>query len=102
VTSRYIINQRQYPVASFLKEEFGVGKVLRRVVVPCQNSQILAIKKEAEVTFIDYGNQDTVSFANIRPLDPRFRSLPGQPTMHDLGAFVCFDISVTTYVSKVL
>lgn len=37
-----------------------------------------AIKKEAEVTFIDYGNQDTVSYANIRPLDPRFRSLPGQ------------------------
>lgn len=36
------------------------------------------IKKEAEVTFIDYGNQDTVSFTNIRPLDPRFRSLPGQ------------------------
>ncbi|KAH0589010.1 hypothetical protein H2248_004787 [Termitomyces sp. 'cryptogamus'] len=36
------------------------------------------IKKEAEVTFIDYGNQDTVAFSNIRPLDPRFRSLPGQ------------------------
>lgn len=35
-------------------------------------------KKEAEVTFIDYGNKDTVSFANIRPLDPKFRSLPGQ------------------------
>ncbi|CCL99863.1 uncharacterized protein FIBRA_01888 [Fibroporia radiculosa] len=36
------------------------------------------IKKEAEVTFIDYGNQDTIGFANIRPLDPKFRSLPGQ------------------------
>jgi staphylococcal nuclease domain-containing protein 1 len=36
------------------------------------------IKKEAEVTFIDYGNQDTVAFTNIRPLDPHFRSLPGQ------------------------
>lgn len=36
------------------------------------------IKKEAEVTFIDYGNQDTVSFSNIRPLDPKFRSLAGQ------------------------
>ncbi len=36
------------------------------------------IKKEAEVTFIDYGNQDTVTFADIRPLDPKFRSLPGQ------------------------
>ncbi|KAG1734762.1 uncharacterized protein EDB91DRAFT_1146762 [Suillus paluster] len=37
-----------------------------------------AVKKEAEVTFIDYGNQDTVAFSNIRPLDPKFRSLPGQ------------------------
>jgi len=36
------------------------------------------VKKEAEVTFIDYGNQDTVSFSDIRPLDPKFRSLPGQ------------------------
>lgn len=36
------------------------------------------VKKEAEVTFIDYGNQDTVPFKSIRPLDPRFRSLPGQ------------------------
>lgn len=36
------------------------------------------LKKEAEVTFIDYGNQDTVSFKDIRPLDPKFRSLPGQ------------------------
>ncbi|KAF9465009.1 hypothetical protein BDZ94DRAFT_1281658 [Collybia nuda] len=36
------------------------------------------IKKEAEVTFIDYGNQDTVTFANIRSLDAKFRSLPGQ------------------------
>lgn len=36
------------------------------------------VKKEAEVTFIDYGNQDTVAFKDIRPLDPRFRSLPGQ------------------------
>jgi staphylococcal nuclease domain-containing protein 1 len=36
------------------------------------------MKKEAEVTFIDYGNQDTIAFKNIRPLDPKFRSLPGQ------------------------
>ncbi|KDR75802.1 hypothetical protein GALMADRAFT_248516 [Galerina marginata CBS 339.88] len=36
------------------------------------------VKKEAEVTFIDYGNQDTVAFSNIRPLDAQFRSLPGQ------------------------
>ena len=37
-----------------------------------------AVKKEAQVTFIDYGNQDTIPFSNIRPLDPKFRSLPGQ------------------------
>ncbi|KAM6493388.1 hypothetical protein JOM56_011522 [Amanita muscaria] len=37
-----------------------------------------SFKKEAEVTFIDYGNQDTIPFSNIRPLDPRFRALPGQ------------------------
>ena len=36
------------------------------------------IKKEAEVTFIDYGNQDTIAFSNIRPLDQKFRSLAGQ------------------------
>jgi staphylococcal nuclease domain-containing protein 1 len=40
--------------------------------------RVSAVKKEAEVTFIDYGNQDTVGFSDIRPLDPRFRSLPGQ------------------------
>lgn len=37
-----------------------------------------AVKKEAQVTFIDYGNQDTVGFKDIRPLDQRFKSLPGQ------------------------
>ncbi|KAG1716638.1 hypothetical protein ID866_516 [Astraeus odoratus] len=36
------------------------------------------IKKEAEVTFIDYGNQSTVKYENLRPLDPKFRPLPGQ------------------------
>lgn len=36
------------------------------------------IKKEAEITFIDYGNQETVRFSDIRPLDNRFRALPGQ------------------------
>ncbi|KAI0305558.1 transcription factor [Multifurca ochricompacta] len=36
------------------------------------------VKREAEVTFIDYGNQDTIGFTDIRPLDPKFRTLPGQ------------------------
>lgn len=36
------------------------------------------LKKEAEVTFIDYGNQDTIPFSSIKPLESRFRSLPGQ------------------------
>lgn len=40
--------------------------------------RVSPIKKEAEVTFIDYGNQSTVGFSDVRPLDPRFRSLPGQ------------------------
>ena len=48
------------------------------------------LKKEAEVTFIDYGNQDTVTFSNIRPLDPKFRSLPGQAHEARLRQFHCF------------
>ena len=36
------------------------------------------VKREAEVTFIDYGNQDIIGFSDIRPLDPKFRTLPGQ------------------------
>lgn len=36
------------------------------------------VKKEAEVTFIDYGNQSTVKFEHLRPLDLKFRPLPGQ------------------------
>jgi staphylococcal nuclease domain-containing protein 1 len=35
-------------------------------------------KKECELTFIDYGNQETVAWSNIRPLDQKFRSLPPQ------------------------
>jgi staphylococcal nuclease domain-containing protein 1 len=35
-------------------------------------------KKEAQVTFIDYGNQDTVGFKDMRPLEGKFRTLPGQ------------------------
>jgi len=36
------------------------------------------VKKEAQVTFIDYGNQDTVGFKDLRLLDAKFKSLPGQ------------------------
>lgn len=35
-------------------------------------------KREAEVTFIDYGNRSTVPFSDTRPLDARFKSLPAQ------------------------
>ncbi|MBW0476193.1 hypothetical protein O181_015908 [Austropuccinia psidii MF-1] len=35
-------------------------------------------KKEAEVIFIDYGNSEIVSYANLRSLDARFKSLPPQ------------------------
>ena len=37
-----------------------------------------AVKKEAQLTFIDYGHQDTIGFKDIRPLDSKFKSLPGQ------------------------
>lgn len=36
------------------------------------------IKKEALLYFIDYGNEETLPFSRIRPLDTKFRSLPGQ------------------------
>lgn len=38
-------------------------------------------KREAEVTFIDYGNRSTVPFSHTRPLEPKFKSLP--PQAHD-------------------
>ncbi|ORX39823.1 hypothetical protein BD324DRAFT_615122 [Kockovaella imperatae] len=37
-----------------------------------------ALKKEAVLWFIDYGNEETLPFARIRPLDSKFKSLPGQ------------------------
>ncbi|THH21338.1 hypothetical protein EW146_g211 [Bondarzewia mesenterica] len=49
------------------------------------------VKREAEVTFIDYGNQDTIGFENIRPLDPKFRSLPGQA--RDARLRIAFPVS---------
>jgi len=36
------------------------------------------IKKEAHLQFIDYGNEETLPFSRIRPLDPKFKSLEGQ------------------------
>lgn len=48
------------------------------------------VKKEAEVTFIDYGNQDIIAFSNIRPLDQKFRSLPGQAHDARLRSVVIF------------
>ncbi|EJF65082.1 transcription factor [Dichomitus squalens LYAD-421 SS1] len=59
------------------------------------------IKKEAEVTFIDYGNQDTIGFADIRPLDPKFRSLPGQA--HDARlSFVKFVSPESEYYDEAI
>lgn len=37
-----------------------------------------AMKKEATVYFIDYGNEETVPFSRLRPIDTKFKSLPGQ------------------------
>lgn len=36
------------------------------------------IKKEAHLFFIDYGNEETLPFSRIRPLDTKFKSLEGQ------------------------
>ncbi|WRT67103.1 uncharacterized protein IL334_004069 [Kwoniella shivajii] len=36
------------------------------------------IKKEALLYFIDYGNEETLPFSRIRPLDSKFKTLPGQ------------------------
>lgn len=36
------------------------------------------IKKEAHLFFIDYGNEETLPFSRIRPLDSKFKSLEGQ------------------------
>ena len=54
------------------------------------------VKREAEVTFIDYGNQDTIGFTNIRPLDPKFRTLPGQA--HDARLRCVAWLSLSTIV----
>lgn len=43
-----------------------------------KTNDVLNVLQEAELTFIDYGNQETVPFSDIRPLDPKFRSLPAQ------------------------
>lgn len=37
-----------------------------------------AVKREAQVYFIDYGNEETVPFSRLRPLDAKFKALPGQ------------------------
>lgn len=36
------------------------------------------VTKQAEVVYVDYGNSETVSHANLRPLAPQFKSLPSQ------------------------
>lgn len=36
------------------------------------------IKKEALLYFIDYGNEETLPFSRIRPLDQKFKGLEGQ------------------------
>lgn len=36
------------------------------------------IKKEAHVYFIDYGNEETMPFSRIRPLDAKFKNISGQ------------------------
>ncbi|KAL7409726.1 transcription factor [Mrakia frigida] len=40
-----------------------------------------ALKKECEVVFIDYGNEETLPFTRVRPLAPNFKTL--SPQAHD-------------------
>ena len=37
-----------------------------------------ALKKECEVVFIDYGNEEVLPFSRARPLDAKFKTLPPQ------------------------
>ena len=41
-------------------------------------SRASALKKEALLQFIDYGNEETLPFSRIRPLEAKFKSLAGQ------------------------
>ncbi|TFK73990.1 transcription factor [Pluteus cervinus] len=59
------------------------------------------VKKEAELTFIDYGNQETVPFSSIRPLDPQFRSLAGQAQEARLSFVKVVEPSSEYYVEAV-
>lgn len=40
--------------------------------------RVSGMKKEAELVYIDYGNDEVVAFSSLRPLDSRFKSLPPQ------------------------
>ncbi|CED84878.1 Transcriptional coactivator p100 [Phaffia rhodozyma] len=37
-----------------------------------------ALKKECEVVFIDYGNEEVLPFSKVRPIDSKFKTLPPQ------------------------
>ncbi|KZS98346.1 transcription factor [Sistotremastrum niveocremeum HHB9708] len=59
------------------------------------------LKREADVTFIDYGNQDTIPYTSIRPLDSKFRALPGQAQDARLS-FIKLADSTTDYGAEAL
>ncbi|RXK36714.1 staphylococcal nuclease domain-containing protein 1 [Tremella mesenterica] len=40
--------------------------------------RVSVMRKEALLQFIDYGNEETLPFTRIRPLDTKFKGLPGQ------------------------
>lgn len=51
----------------------GDGQWYRAKVVKAS-----ALKKEAYVKMIDFGDEETLPFAKLRPLDTKFKALPGQ------------------------
>lgn len=67
-------NAGQYRVGDLVSAKFSVDNAWYRARI-CKN---MISRKEADVVFIDYGNSETVSHSNLRPLDVRFKTLPAQ------------------------
>lgn len=58
------------------------------------------VLKTAEVVFIDYGNNETVSYGEIRPLDNKFKTMPPQAIPAKLRCVLglCVDTSTLAHI----